>query len=341
MSVITAEPLPGAAAPLPADAPALDRIWERLGRPFNTPETVEAILGLPIKVVSQFVGTLTATSPEAVALLDNMPKTIRSLATSMESHAQRLRGELRGPVLWSETMAARASSNGAEDLFVCATPSRAYDITENRVLVSALTGVWDASRDAQLISEDTYDDATLRAARSLGERAKTYLNHPSLRSVTNERPSGRALKRTRAGKSSKSYEPALTMLNRLDDPVQPSDIDPLIDHRTRAQHQVLMALVDRLEQGGSRLPEFRAENGVLYAGPLQYRHPRKRAHTVRLSGILLGTLLIDVPDRLREVNRQRAEDDLAARAQGRTSFLVMDGNDLDRAFTTAVELARG
>lgn len=340
MSVITADPLDEAEAALPPDAPALDRIWDRLGRPFNTPETVEAILGLPMKVVRQYVGTLIATSPEAVELLDNMPKTIRSLATSMESHAQRLRGELRGPVLWSETMSARASSNGAEDVFVCATPARAYDITENQVLVSALNGVWEASRDAQLISEDTYDDATLRQARSLGERAKTYLNHPSLRSVTVERPSGRALKRTRAGKSRKSYEPALIMLNRLDDPVQPDDVRSLIDQRTRAQHEVLIELVDRLEQGGSQLPEFRAENGVLYAGPIQYRHPRKRAHTVRLSGILLGTLLIDVPDRLREVNRQRAEDDLAARAQGRSSFLVMDRNDIDRAFAMAVDLAR-
>src|SRR5690606_22575866 len=221
VTVVTAPPVLEDEQRFDASASALHQIWARLGRPFNTPETLEAIFGLPQKVVRQYVGTLIATSPEADLLVENMPKTIRSLATSMESHAQRLRGELRGPVLWSETMSARASSNGAEDLFVCATPARAYDITENPVLVSALTGVWEAARDAQLISEDTYDDATLRQARSLGERAKTYLNHPSLRSVTVERPSGRALKRTRSGKSRKSYEPALLMLGRLDDPVQP------------------------------------------------------------------------------------------------------------------------
>jgi hypothetical protein len=324
----------------PDDGPALTRIWNRLARPFSAVETVDAILGLPPKIVRQYVGTLTATSDEAVELLDRMPRTIRSLATSMEANAMRCRGELRGPVLWSETMSARASSNGDEGLYVCATPARAYDITENRVLVAALNAVWDAAYDAQSISEDTYDDVVLRDARRMGERAKTYLNHPSLRSVTHERPSGRALKRTRAGKSQKSYQPALDMLVRVDDPIQPSDLEALADQRTRAQHEVLMALVDKMEAGGSRLPDFRAEYGVLYAGPLQYRHPRKRASTAKLSGIVLGTLLIDVPDRIREVNRQRAEEELRVRGQGRPTFVVMDRKDIDRAFAAAVDLAQ-
>ena len=35
------------------DDPALVRIWDRLARPFNVPETVDALLGLPPKVVQQ------------------------------------------------------------------------------------------------------------------------------------------------------------------------------------------------------------------------------------------------------------------------------------------------
>jgi hypothetical protein len=317
------------------------RIWERLARPFNAPETIDAIMGLPPKVVSQFVGTLTATSDEAVDLIEAMPRTIRSLATSMEAHAVLCRGELRGPVLWSETMSARAASFGMDDVYVCAAPLRAYDIIENRVLVAALDSIRSASVDAQVISEDTYDDAMLRDARRMGDKAKMYLQHPSLRSVTRERPSGRSLKRTRSGKSRKSYEPALRMLDRVSEPIDPEVLVGFSDQRTRAQHAVLMALVDRMEsQSGSRLPEFRAENGVLYAGPLQYHHPRKRATTTKLSGILVGTLLIDVPDRIREHNRQRAAEDLRARAQGRSSFVVIEAHDVDRAFALAVDLAR-
>lgn len=207
--------------------------------------------------------------------------------------------------------------------------------------MSALDAVWQASLDAQLISEDTYDDDMLRLARRMGEKAKSYLQHPLLRSVTRERPSGRSIKRTRAGKNRKTYQPALDMLVRVEEPLDGEVLAAFCDQRTRAQHAMLMALVDLLEQRGGRLPEFRAEAGALYAGPLQYHHPRKRANRTRLSGILLGTLLIDVPDRIREVNRGRAEEELAARAHGRPSFVVMSSHDIPRAFAAAVELAQG
>lgn len=324
----------------PEDASPFARIWGRLARPFDAPETVEAVLGLPPAAIRQFVGTLTSTSDEALGLLDSMPRTIRSLATSMATHAVRCRGELRGPVLWSETMSARAATNGDEDLFVCAAPNRAYDITENRVLVAALETVRAAAVDAEAISATAYDDEQLRTARRMGEQAKTYLQHPSLRGVTREQPTGRAIKRTRSGKSRRSYEPALRMLERAREPLDPELLEPFCDLRTRAQHRVLMGLVDRLEEGGARLPEFRAEAGVLYVGPLQFHHPRKRGNRSRLSGIVLGNLLIDVPDRVRETNRLRAEEELASRAQGRPSYVIMEIDDVERAFSRAVSLAR-
>ena len=95
-------------------------------------------MGLTPIATSQFVGSATARSPEAERLLATMPSTVRALATSMQTRNERCIGELRGPVLWSETMSARASSFGDEGLFVCATPSRAYDVDENEVLVAAL-----------------------------------------------------------------------------------------------------------------------------------------------------------------------------------------------------------
>lgn len=327
-------------------APATDtreplvRIWERLARPFSMPETIDGLLGLTTRVASQFIGTKIATSPEAEALLDAMSKTMRSLATSMQTHAQRCMGDVRGPILWSETMSARASSNGAEDVFVCATPSRAYDITENQVLVYALSGVHEGARQSAIVSDQEYDDETLRRARAQGERARHYLQHPSLRSVTIKTPDGRAVKRTRSGKSRKSYEPALAMLDRLREPIGVEELLPYVDRRTKAQHDVLMSLVDRLEEGGSRLPPFRAEAGVVYAGPLQYRHPRTLGNVERLSGIVIGNLLVDVPDRLRERSRSRAQFDLEARAQGRRCMVIMNRDDIDEAFALAASLAR-
>ena len=70
---------------------------------------------------------------------------------------------------------------------------------------------------------------------------------------------------------------------------------------------------------------------MLYAGPLQYRHPRTLGNVERLSGIVIGNLLVDVPDRLRERNRHRAETDLEARAQGRRCMVIMTRDDIDDA----------
>lgn len=89
-----------------------------------------------------------AGSPQAERLLDEFPRTVRGLATSMQIQNERCKGELRGPVLWSETMSARASSFGDPDLYVCMTPSHAYDIDENQVLMAALMAVRNAAKDA-------------------------------------------------------------------------------------------------------------------------------------------------------------------------------------------------
>ena len=72
------------------------------------------------------------------------------------------------------------------------------------------------------------------------------------------------------------------------------------------------------------------------AGPLVF-HPG-RSDGAGLAGVLLGPLLIDVPDRADDA-REVAEATLAARAGGRPSMVVMDDADLDRALVRAVELS--
>ena len=117
-----------------------------------------------------------------------MHGTVRSLATSLQAHNQRCVGELRGPVLWSETMSARASSFGDRDLFICATPARAYDIDENRVLVAALGLLRKAAKDATDHAHGFLDDPVLRHARTSATDATRWLDHPSLASVIRRPP---------------------------------------------------------------------------------------------------------------------------------------------------------
>ncbi len=315
-------------------------IWTRLSKPFEVVRTVSALIGLPTAEVAQAVGSDVANSVEAEALMTAMPHTLRSLATSLQTQTELCVGSIRGPVLWSETISARASSFGDEGLFVCKTPSRAYDIDENRVLVAALNAVREAAQVAEHNNQHALDDPMIRAARRRGLEANRYLEHPSLASVSRERPKPRALKRTRSGKHRKSYHPAIAMLERAASPLDLETVRALCDERTRAQHLVLIGLIRRLESHGkTQLPPFRVERGALFSGPVQYYHSRRLGDRTAMSGIVIGQLLVDVPERLHDPNREWAEASLAARAGNRRTMVVMTTDDLDVAVNRAIELA--
>jgi len=321
----------------PTDQEVFARLHARLARPFEVVSTLAALVGEPPTAVSQGVGLALATSQEAQALVAAMPTVVRSLATSLQTHNQRCIGELRGPVLWSETMSARASSFGDRDLFVCAAPSRAYDIDENRVLVAALKVVRDAGREATDRATGPLEDPVLRLARKVGSSAGRWLDHPSLAPISQVRPDPRALRRTRAGKHRRTYQPALDVLERASDPISAEEAFRWCRPVVHARHRLLLALVDRLEQDGRRqVPPFRAERGALLAGPLAFH--AGRSDGAGLAGVLLGPLLVDVPERP-GLTREEAEEALALRSGGRPSLVVMDEADLARALVRSVELA--
>ena len=112
-----------------------------MARPFALIEVVDALLGLSTEVVQQLAGVTVAVCDEAAALLADAPVLVRSLTTSVASVPIRTRGEVRGPVLWSETMSARAATAGDTDLFVCKSPQRDYDTPENLISQRARASV--------------------------------------------------------------------------------------------------------------------------------------------------------------------------------------------------------
>lgn len=320
-----------------SDAEVFARLHSRLARPYEVIGTLSALVGEAPAAITQGVGLALATSHEAQVLLDGMPTTVRSLATSLQAHNQRCIGELRGPVMWSETMSARASSFGDRDLFICATPSRAYDVDENRVLVAALRIVRDAGRDATDRATGPLEDPVLRLARKVGSGAGRWLDHPSLSSISMVRPNPRSLRRTRSGKHRKTYQPALDLLDRAADPISADEAFGWCRPIVHRRHRLLMGIVDRLEQDGRRqVPAFRAERGALLAGPLVF-HPG-RHDGAGLSGVLLGPLLLDVVSD-RTLDRAGAEAELDPRSGGRPTMIVTDEADVDRALLRAVEIA--
>lgn len=311
-------------------------LWALLRRPFDLAEVVDAALGLPQETVDQLIGSRLATCDQAERLLTRMPVISRALATTITTHPERCQGELRGPVLWSETMAARGASAGAPDVYVCSVPRRGYDMDENRVLVSALVAIRDAGRAAAGLPADSYDDEILRHARANGAKAQRWLTSAQLAKVPRTRPTGREIRRVRAGTRRSTYLPALRVLEEVFEPLTADDLHPYCDQRTVAQHQVLVDLVRRLADRGEHLPHFRAKGGALRAGPLEYHHPRVRGRRDGVHGILLDGVLIDVPDSVITSNRRVAAESLAARSAGRPVVVVIDDDDLDAALDLAL-----
>jgi hypothetical protein len=335
----------GAPPPAPWGAAGHDAvadIWFRLRRPFDPVAAVAAITGLPPGTVTHLVGAAVATSPEAERLLDELPTTVRALATALVTHHERCRGGLRGPILWSETMSARASTFGDQNLFVCTTPSRAYDVAENRVLVAALVAVHAAAgaatRHAPVQDQGT---AAFRRAKRNGHDARRFAEHPSLQRVAREHPGGRALRRTRTGKKAKVYEPALRLLERAADPLSVDEVRAWCDRRSRDQLRLLAGLLAGLEGESVPMPPLQTTQGHLVSGPVAYHHRPVggRGPGAPVAGILLGPLLIDVPDAA-VADPRAAQRALEARAGGRDALVVMDDGDLDRAVTLAVRVLR-
>jgi hypothetical protein len=327
--------------PFAASLVATERLWGRLSRPYDTATTVDALLGLSPDVVEQLVGVLVATCDEAEALLEQMPKTLRRLRSSVGVNNDRCVGELRGPIQWSETLAAQASSLGNRDVYVCASTRRAYDIEENRVLVGALRAVAAAGASVDSVSDESYEDEGLRRARHNAKIARRFLDHRTLEAVRVEgRPSARAIKRTRSGKTRAAYRPALAMLERANEPLSLNDLSPYCDRRTRVQHGVLLGLIEELESRGMRVPALRAEGGSLFAGPVEFIHPRRRGDRSRLHGILVGKVLIDVPERLKERDPDVVGSELSERSHGRQVVAVLSASDIEHAVDVAVRVAR-
>jgi hypothetical protein len=296
-------------------------VLDWLARPYDAERVTAALLGLPTRMARQLVGAVLATSEEAEDLLDTMPAIVRSLAIATTDRPERCVGEIRGPVLWGETMSARSSSAGDPGLFVCATTTKAYDTDENRVLKSALAVVHRAGRHAE-IGMEGYTDDVVRRARHNGQRAGHLLEHQTLAQVPVVRPNGRQLRRTRAGSRRHTYDPALRLLRRAAEPIGVDHLTAFADARTRAQHDLLAATLQHLEDVTGTNTPLRSHRGGLAAGPLTFHHPGRRGDGSQLDGITLGNVLLDVPDPL-DADLERAHAGLQARAGSRRAILAV------------------
>jgi hypothetical protein len=270
-----------------------------LARPYDPERTTAALLGLAPRVTRQLLATILAISDEAEGLLGAMPEVLRSLMIATTDRPTRCVGEIRGPILWGETVAARAASAGDPGLFVCATTTRSYDTDQNRVLAGALEIVARTGRLAGAgIGLDMGAGDVAPRARHNGRAASRFLEHPALNQVKATRPTGRELKRVRAGSRRRTYGPALALLRRAAEPLGPALLHAFADARTRAQHDLLAAVLLQVESTTGRAPTLTSEGAALTSGPVRFRHPGSACSVSSAAGITIEDVWIDVPDPL-------------------------------------------
>jgi hypothetical protein len=276
-----------------APASGLHRLWRRLATPVDPAHAADALAGVPPAVARRLLAVALAASPEADALLDAMPAMLRSLAVSTASVPQRCDGEIRGPVMWSATLAARSASPGAGAVFICASPTKAYDTDENRVLVASLLRLLRAARIAENEVEEedmagldeTFRPPTadVRRARHNGEQARRALEHRSLQAVSRVPPTGRMIQKARSGTKAGVFRWAVALLQRSWAEVGADDLAPFVDAVTRADHLVAADVLDVLAARGQVPARARIVDGRLVAGDFAYAHPSSEA--VRLHGV--------------------------------------------------------
>ena len=260
---------------------SLERIWRRLGLPVDPVLAADALVGLPPANARVLLAVALAASPEADELVEGIPGLLRSLAVSTTARPVRCDGEIRGPVLWSETMAARSASPGAGAVFICSSPVKAYDTDENRVLVAAFHRLHRSAMAAeiQLDGEPRPSDVDLRRARHNGEKIRRALEHRSLQAVTRVRPTGRMLQKTRTGTKAGVFRVAVALLQRSWAEVGADDLEPFVDDLTRAEHQLAADILDRLHAEGRLTERLRIVDGAVASGPFAYRHRASHAVT--------------------------------------------------------------
>jgi hypothetical protein len=314
---------------------ATAELWERLVRPFNSAGALEALTGITPASAHHLVDLAFATSREVDALLDRMHETLRSLAIATASTPTRSVGEIRGPILWSETIAARSASPGAHDVYICVSPVKAYDTDENRVLVNALARIRDAARAADPTVHHDDAEEVLRRARHNGTRAIRALEHRTLASVTKGKTSGRSMQKARSGSKARSYRTAVAVLDRCAAPLSIDDVRARCDDHTVRQHRLVLDLLDRMgTHGHPDAQQLRVHDGTLRAGPLRYLH-HHRADADGVFGVLLGDLLLDAADPTEGHDAVQAEIELVQRAHGHPALVVQHANDIERAFRLA------
>lgn len=254
---------------------ATHELWAKLRRPMDFAEAIGTLFGLGREQATSIEALILASSIEAQVLLAAMPTISRSLASIFEHHAVHCHGEIRGPILWGETVAAQGASGGHQDVMVCAVPARSHDCDENQLLITSLSLIAKLTPEivnrTNLVSE--LQPGLVDTALENGAAARHFLEDSRLIKLRRRRLGLREIQRIRFGPLGRVYEPARLMYELgAQGPSLESAIS-LVGDESIEFHEKIMKLVGQLEAQGGVVRPFRARDGELTSGAIEFRHP--------------------------------------------------------------------
>ncbi len=255
---------------------ATAELWSHRDRRIPAVSAASALSGLPTRLLEDAARVSFALSPELEALLDGMEARVRDLPSELAYLPERCVHAVRGPVMWSETITARANSFGDTDVFVCRTVRRSFDCAENRLLVWLLER---ASSAGRLLRRSTrpspirerVEPGELRRVEEIGAQARAWRTGPRLAPIPARVPDRPERTRMRGGRArGEMTSVLLAAWGRARQPFGAHELAALCDEETSRLHEGLLASF--LAAGG---PEFRYTHGSgsLRCGDVTWRHP--------------------------------------------------------------------
>ncbi len=263
-----AEPGSGPAERQAVTGPTAE-LWRRRSPRSPALPSAAALTGIDVATLADATAIALAASDEATALLDGMELRLRTLPTTVSTSAERCVSSVRGPIMWAETITARANALGNDDVFVCMTTGRSFDTIENRLLVEALESIAAASKALRGPTGDRVDPADAGRIDAVAQEAAKWRREDRLADVQPRRLTGRSAARLRGGHRRAKMEPVLAVRRRAREPFRPDDVLGLTDVWTRSLHRTVVRVMDALE-----LPRtLTLSDGGLWSRTMSFRHP--------------------------------------------------------------------
>ena len=260
---------------MPTPTSALDnpsaRLWMELPSTTNQMAALTVLCGFPERWVDTIALLFVAQSDQAAEFVATVPGMLRHLTHQTVTRSELCLGHIRGPVLWSETVTASASALGAEDVFVCGSPVRDFDMAENRLLVWLLRRLRLASNRTSTEAAAWFGPAAIERVRSTGVAARSVLAHRALAGIDGRQITAREVRRASSGRNAADYEIATDLYHRLLRPFTAENVVAAADRTTREEHRLVELMLDALRSEAHLMPPLTIRNGDLNAGPLTYR----------------------------------------------------------------------